>query len=84
MQQTKGNQAADVALSGTPAEQIDQIAKGLMSADEVNAASLALAIKMVLIERVPGSGALSTFGLPARAQTAEEVSNHRSRSNPTR
>lgn len=53
MPRKKKNPAADAALPSIPAELIDQIVKGPMSADAVNAASKAF--KKALIERCLGA-----------------------------
>ena len=53
MPRKKKSPAADVALPSIPPELIDQIVKGPMSADAVNAASKAF--KKALIERCPGA-----------------------------
>ena len=53
MPRTKKNRAADAALPKIPAELLDQIVKGPMSADAVNAASKAF--KKALIERCLGA-----------------------------
>ena len=55
MPRTKKNRAVDAALSVIPGELIDQIVKGPMSADAVNAASKAF--RMALIERCLGAKA---------------------------
>ena len=53
MPRKKKNPAADAALPAMPSELIDQIVKGPMSADAVNAASKAF--KKALIERCLGA-----------------------------
>ena len=53
MPRIKKNRAADAALPVIPSELIDQIVKGPMSADAVNAASKAF--KKALIERCLGA-----------------------------
>ena len=53
MPRKKKNPAADAALPAIPSELIDQIVKGPMSADAVNAASKAF--KKALIERCLGA-----------------------------
>lgn len=63
MPRKKKNPAADTALPSIPSELIDQIVKGPMSADAVNAASKAF--KKALIERCLG-GALPPPRIRAR------------------
>ena len=71
----KKNPAADAALPTIPSELIDQIVKGPMSADAVNAASKAF--KKALIERCLGAELSHHLGYVPGAEKPEEASNHR-------
>ncbi len=67
----KKNLAADAALPTIPSELIDQIVKGPMGADAINAASKAF--KEALFERCLGCGAR----YPPGTEKSEAASNHR-------
>ena len=75
MPRTKKNRASDAALPAIPSELIDQIVKGPMSADAVNAASKAF--KKALIERCLGAELSHHLGYVPGAEKPEEASNHR-------
>ena len=75
MRRTKKNPAGDAALPVIPSELIDQIVKGPMSADAVNAASKAF--KKALIERCLGAELSHHLGYSPGAEKPEEASNHR-------
>ena len=75
MRRTKKNPAGDAALPVIPSELIDQIVKGPMSADAVNAASKAF--KKALIERCLGAELSHHLGYFPGAEKPEEASNHR-------
>ena len=74
MRRTKKNPAGDAALPVIPSELIDQIVKGPMSADAVNAASKAF--KKALIERCLGAEPHHLGYVPG-AEKPEEASNQR-------
>ncbi len=76
MPRTKKNRAADAALPSIPSELIDQVVKGPMSADAINAASKAF--KKALIERCLGAELSHHLGYSPGAEKPEEASNHRS------
>ena len=63
------------ALPSIPKELIDQFVSGPMSAEAVNAASMAF--KKALIERALGAELGHHLGYPAGAAKPEEASNHR-------
>ena len=63
------------ALPEIPEELIDQFVKGPMSAEAVNAASMAF--KKALIERALGAELSHHLGYPAGAAKPEEATNHR-------
>jgi hypothetical protein len=65
---TKAALAAAAAMPSIPKELIDQIVTGPMSAEAVNAASMAF--KKALIEPRPGRRAFASPGLPARRDQA--------------
>ena len=71
----KKNPAADTALPAIPSELIDQIVKGPMSADAVNAASKAF--KKALIERCLGAELSHHLGYVPGGEKPEEASNLR-------
>lgn len=75
MPRKKKNPAADAALPSIPVELIDQIVKGPMSADAVNAASKAF--KKALIERCLGAELSHHLGYVSGAEKPEEANNHR-------
>ena len=75
MPRKKKNLAADAALPSIPSELIDQIVKGPMSADAVNAASKAF--KKALIERCLGAELSQHLGYVPGAEKPENASNHR-------
>ena len=75
MPRKKKNPAADAALPAIPSELIDQIVKGPMSADAVNAASKAF--KKALIERCLGAELSHHLGYVPGAEKPEEASNQR-------
>ena len=75
MRRTKKNPAGDAALPVIPSELIDQIVKGPMSADAVNAASKAF--KKALIERCLGAELSHHLGYVPGAEKPEEASNQR-------
>ena len=75
MPRKKKNPAADAALPSIPSELIDQIVKGPMSADAVNAASKAF--KKALIERCLGAELSHHLGYVPGAEKPEEANNHR-------
>ena len=72
---TKAIKAAMAALPSIPKELIDQFVTGPMSAEAVNAASLAF--KKALIERALGAELGHHLGYPAGAAKPEDASNHR-------
>ena len=63
------------ALPSIPKELIEQFVRGPMSAEAVNAASMAF--KKALIERVLGAELSHHLGYPPGAEKPDEVSNHR-------
>ncbi len=67
--------AAKTALPSIPKELIDQFVTGPMSAEAVNAASMAF--KKALIERALGAELSHHLGYPAGSAKPEEASNHR-------
>ena len=75
MPRTRKTRASDAALPVIPSELIDQIVKGPMSADAVNAASKAF--KKALIERCLGAELSHHLGYGPSAEKPEEASNHR-------
>jgi Transposase, Mutator family len=75
MSRKKKNPAADAALPNIPSELIDQIVKGPMSADAVNAASKAF--KKALIERCLGAELSHHLGYVPGAEKPEDANNHR-------
>ena len=75
MSRRKKNPAADAALPSIPSELIDQIVKGPMSADAVNAASKAF--KKALIERCLGAELSHHLGYLSGDEKPEEADNHR-------
>src|SRR5678816_487736 len=72
---TKAAEAAAAAMPSIPKELIDQFVTGPMSAEAVNAASLAF--KKALIERALGAELGHHLGYPAGAAKPEDASNHR-------
>ncbi|MDN8617136.1 IS256 family transposase [Variovorax ginsengisoli] len=72
---TKAAAAAAAALPSIPKELIDQFVKGPMSAEAVQAASMAF--KKALIERALGAELSHHLGYPPGAAKAEDASNHR-------
>ena len=72
---TKAVKAAMAALPSIPKELIDQFVTGPMSAEAVNAASLAF--KKALIERALGAELGHHLGYPPGAAKPEDASNHR-------
>lgn len=72
---TKAAAAAEAALPSIPKELIDQFVKGPMSAEAVQAASMAF--KKALIERALGAELSHHLGYPPGAAKAEDTSNHR-------
>src|SRR6187399_1840748 len=72
---TKAVKAAMAALPSIPKELIDQFVTGPMSAEAVNAASLAF--KKALIERALGAELSHHLGYPPGADKPEDGSNHR-------
>lgn len=72
---SKAAGAAGAALPSIPKELIDQFVTGPMSADAVNAASLAF--KKALIERALGAELSHHLGYPPGADKPEVASNHR-------
>src|SRR3954468_1603391 len=72
---TKAVKAAMAALPSIPKELIDQFVTGPMSAEAVNAASLAF--KKALIERVPGAELGHHLGYASGSAKPEEASNQR-------
>jgi putative transposase len=72
---TKAAAAAATDLPSIPKELIDQFVKGPMSAEAVQAASMAF--KKALIERALGAELSHHLGYPPGASKAEEASNHR-------
>jgi putative transposase len=72
---TKAAAAAEAALPSIPKELIDQFVKGPMSAEAVQAASMAF--KKALIERALGAELSHHLGYPPGAAKAEDASNHR-------
>ena len=67
--------AGTTALPSIPEELIDQIVKGPMSAEAVQAASMAF--KKALIERALGAELSHHLGYPPGAARPEEAKNHR-------
>jgi len=72
---TKKAAAAAAALPSIPKELLDQIVTGPMTAEAVNAASVAF--KKALIERVLGAELGHHLGYPSGAPKPRESSNHR-------
>jgi putative transposase len=72
---TKTAAAVEAALPAIPKELIDQIVTGPMSAQAVNAASMAF--KKALIERALGAELSHHFGYPPGSAKPEEATNHR-------
>lgn len=72
---TKAAAAAVAALPSIPKELIDQFVKGPMSAEAVQAASMAF--KKALIERALGAELSHHLGYPPGAAKTEDASNHR-------
>jgi len=72
---TKAVKAAMAALPSIPKELIEQFVTGPMSAEAVNAASLAF--KKALIERALGAELGHHLGYPPGAAKPEDASNHR-------
>src|SRR3954466_4632309 len=72
---TKAVRAAMAALPSIPKELIDQFVTGPMSAEAVNAASLAF--KKALIERALGAELGHHLGYPPGGQGLESIKNHR-------
>jgi putative transposase len=72
---TKAAGAAATDLPSIPKELIDQFVKGPMSAEAVQATSMAF--KKALIERALGAELSHHLGYPPGAAKAEEASNHR-------
>ena len=72
---TKAAAAAEAALPSIPKELIDQFVTGPMSAQAVNAASMAF--KKALIERALGAELSHHLGYPPGSTKPEPASNHR-------
>ena len=72
---TKAAQAAAAAMPSIPKELIDQFVTGPMSAEAVNAASMAF--KKALIERALGAELSHHLGYAPGAAKPEEAGNHR-------
>src|SRR5512146_2468106 len=72
---TKTAAAAAAAMPSIPKELIDQFVTGPMSAEAVNAASMAF--KKALIERALGAEMSHHLGYPAGADKPESATNHR-------
>lgn len=74
--QSKTSKKKPVAvLPSIPKEFIDQMVSGPMSAEAINAASIAF--KKALIERARGTELCHHLGYPPGAEKPSEVSNHR-------
>lgn len=71
----KTNKKVVVDLPSIPKELIDHFVRGPMSAEAVNAASMAF--KKALIERALGAELSHHLGYPPGAEKPDEVSNHR-------
>ena len=72
---TKTANAAETALPSIPKELIDHFMSGPMSAEAVNAASMAF--KKALIERALGAELSHHLGYRAGANKPEDANNHR-------
>jgi putative transposase len=72
---TKAAAAAAAAMPSIPKELIDQFVTGPMSAQAVNAASMAF--KKALIERALGAELSHHLGYPPGGQRPEQAANHR-------
>jgi transposase-like protein len=72
---TKSATATEAALPSIPKELIDQFVTGPMSAEAVNAASMAF--KKALIERALGAELSHHLGYPPGASRPEPATNHR-------
>src|SRR3954464_13417909 len=72
---TKTAVAAAAALPSIPKELLDQFGSGPMTADAVNAASMAF--KKALIERALGAELSHHLGYPPGAAKPEDAGNHR-------
>ena len=72
---TKAAAAAAAAMPSIPKELIDQFVTGPMSAEAVNAASMAF--KKALIERALGAELSHHLGYPPGGQRPEQAANHR-------
>jgi putative transposase len=72
---TKAAAAAAAAMPSIPKELIDQFVTGPMSAEAVNATSMAF--KKALIERALGAELSHHLGYPPGATKPEEIGNHR-------
>jgi putative transposase len=72
---TKAAEAALAAMPSIPKELIDQFVTGPMSAEAVNAASMAF--KKALIERALGAELSHHLGYPPGAAKPEDADNHR-------
>src|SRR4249919_4403800 len=72
---TKAAAAAAAAMPSIPKELIDQFVTGPMSAEAVNAASMAF--KKALIERALGAELSHHLGYPPGAAKPEDAGNHR-------
>ena len=72
---TKAAEAAAAAMPSIPKELIDQFVTGPMSAEAVNAASMAF--KKALIERALGAELSHHLGYPPGAAKPEDAGNHR-------
>ena len=72
---TKAAAAAAAAMPSIPKELIDQFVTGPMSAEAVNATSMAF--KKALIERALGAELSHHLGYPPGASKPEEIGNHR-------
>lgn len=72
---TKAAVAAAAALPSIPKELVDQFVKGPMSAEAVQAASMAF--KKALIKRALGAELSHHLGYPPGAAKTEDASNHR-------
>ena len=72
---SKPGKAGTTELPSIPKELIDEFVKGPMSAEAVNAASMAF--KKALIERALGAELSHHLGYPAGAARPDEATNHR-------
>jgi putative transposase len=72
---SKPGKAGTTELPSIPKELIDEFVKGPMSAEAVNAASMAF--KKALIERALGAELSHHLGYPAGATRPDEATNHR-------